>query len=134
MAVSPVFVYSPCRPCVSVLRCVCVCHTTEEAGRKQMRWVEVEEGRKTWWKYIFLITVGEVNAAYPGEEDGLGVGGTRRSQPDRKWRRTALKAQFLPPRASWLFVVHGERRDGGRGWKRSGGGWKRERRREGEKK
>lgn len=51
-------------------------HTTEEAGRRQMRWVEVEEGRKTWWKYIFLITVGEVNAAYPGEEDGLkGWGG-----------------------------------------------------------
>lgn len=52
-----------------------MCHTTEEAGRKQMRWVVVEEGRKTWWKYIFLITVGEVNAAYPGEDDGLGVGG-----------------------------------------------------------
>lgn len=26
-----------------------------------------------------------------------------------------MKAQFLPPRASRLFVVHGERRDGGKG-------------------
>lgn len=43
-----------------------------------MRWVEVEEeeeGRQTWWKYIFLITAGEVNAAYLGEEVGRRIGG-----------------------------------------------------------
>lgn len=35
----------------------------------------MEEGRETWWKYIFLITLGEVNAAYLGEEVGCGFGG-----------------------------------------------------------
>lgn len=36
---------------------------------------EVEECRQTWWKYIFLITAGEVNAAYLGEEVGRRFGG-----------------------------------------------------------
>lgn len=56
---------------------VCVTQKGRQEGG-EMRWVGVEEvrrGRQTWWKYIFLITVGEVNAAYIGEEVGWGFGG-----------------------------------------------------------